>query len=313
MKKKNIVILALLFGVLLAAIYSPAKVDYRNQSRSLEQGDAIAVIHVDGVLSVASGRDELFGEGGGTDAVIKKLHQAAGDDEIKAIVMRINSPGGSTAATEEIGREMRKIRDQGKIIVVSMGDVAASGGYWLAACADKIYANPTTMTGSIGVYMPYANFEELYRKIGVRQEKIKSGAHKDILSSDRPMTEEERAIVQAMVDEVYEGFVGIVAEGRHMEPERVREIADGRIYTGRQAQELGLVDELGNMYDAIDGAAMMAGINGKPQIKELKDSNNWREFFNIAAKAGQLFDTFESINQIYQLMPARPLLMPEKW
>jgi protease-4 len=149
-----------------------------------------------------------------------------------------------------------------------MADMAASGGYWLAACTDKIYANPSTITGSLGVYMPYSNWEELYKKIGVRQEKIKSGPHKDILSPDRQLTDEERAIIQTMVDDLYNQFVEVIAEGRHLEQARVRELADGRIYTGRQAKEVGLVDEIGNMYDAIDGAANMVNIKGKPEIVE---------------------------------------------
>ncbi|QJW47939.1 signal peptide peptidase SppA [bacterium BFN5] len=165
--------------------------------------DKIAIIYVDGVIMGGRGQSNLFSEYGGTDYIIKQLHEARDDKSVKAIILRINSPGGSAPASQEVGEEIKKVRDSGKLVVTSMGDVAASGGYWLAACSDKIYANPSTLTGSIGVYMPYSNWEELYKKIGVRQEKIKSGPHKDILSPDRTMTEEERVIIQTMVDDMY--------------------------------------------------------------------------------------------------------------
>lgn len=271
----------------------------------------LAVIHVEGVIMGGRGQSGLLGEIGGTEAVIRQLHQARDDQSVKAIVLRINSPGGSVPATQELGEEITKIRSAGKPVIVSMGDVAASGGYWLAALADKVYANPSTLTGSIGVYMPYSNWEELYKKIGVHQEKIKSGAHKDILSPERPITPEERAIIQGMVDEMYEQFVAVVAEGRKMDPVRVRQIADGRIYTGKQAKELGLVDELGNFYDAIEGAAKIAGIKGKPQIKEYGKLNPWEVLFGGESKL-----SIESIlnHQLKNDLPLpAPLAMPERW
>lgn len=273
--------------------------------------DKIAIIYVDGVIMGGRGQSNLFSEYGGTDYIIKQLHEARDDKSVKAIILRINSPGGSAPASQEVGEEIKKVRNSGKLVVTSMGDVAASGGYWLAACSDKIYANPSTLTGSIGVYMPYANWEELYKKIGVRQEKIKSGPHKDILSPDRTMTEEERAIIQTMVDDMYSQFVTIVAEGRKMDPNRVRQLADGRIYTGNQAKDLGLVDELGNMYDAIDGTVQLAGIKGKPEIKEYGKNSPWTMLFG-----GN--DKLEILNQLLkpmenQLPITAPLAMPEKW
>ena len=254
------------------------------------QSEKIAIIYVEGVIMGGRGQSNVFVEQGGTDQVIKQLHEARDDESVKAIVLRINSPGGSAAASQEVGVEIKKLRAKGKIVVTSMGDVAASGGYWLAACTDKIYANSTTMTGSIGVYVPYANWEELYKKVGIYQEKIKSGPHKDILSPERAMTSEERAIIQVMVDDIYSQFVAVVAEGRKMDVAEVRKLADGRIYTGNQAKQLGLVDELGNMYDAIDGAAELAGIAGKPEIKEYGKQSPWSMLFGASEQASSLLE-----------------------
>ena len=205
----------------------------------------IAVIHVEGVILGGRGQSGLWGENGGVDGIIRQLHEARDDDAVKAIILRINSPGGSATASQELGEEILKVRAGGKPVVSSMGDIAASGGYWLAACTERIYANPSTITGSIGVYMPYANWEELYQKIGIRNERIQSGPHKDILSPDRAMTATEKALLQAMVNDMYEQFVTVVSEGRKLPPEQVRLLADGRIYTGRQALASGLVSRRG--------------------------------------------------------------------
>ncbi|SMD04245.1 signal peptide peptidase SppA [Sporomusa malonica] len=264
-KKSVVLFLALLIGIsMIAALFTTPGL----KQRKLANSDKLAIIYVEGMIIGGRGQVGLFTEGGGTDHLIRQLHAARDDASVKAVVLRINSPGGTVPASQEVGEELKKLRAAGKPVITSMADMAASGGYWLAACTDKIYANPSTITGSLGVYMPYSNWEELYKKIGVRQEKIKSGPHKDILSPDRQLTNEERAIIQDMVDDMYNQFVEVIAEGRHLDPAKVRQLADGRIYTGRQAKELGLVDELGNMYDAIDGAAAMVGIQGKPEIVE---------------------------------------------
>lgn len=264
-KKSVVLFLALLIGIsMIAALFITPGL----KQRKLVNSDKLAIIYVEGMIIGGRGQVGLFSEGGGTDHLIRQLHAARDDASVKAVVLRINSPGGTVPASQEVGEELKKLRAAGKPVITSMADMAASGGYWLAACTDKIYANPSTITGSLGVYMPYSNWEELYKKIGVRQEKIKSGPHKDILSPDRQLTNEERAIIQDMVDDMYNQFVEVIAEGRHLDPVKVRQLADGRIYTGRQAKELGLVDELGNMYDAIDGAAAMVGIQGKPEIVE---------------------------------------------
>lgn len=302
-----VIAVVVLFSMVAVAFIAPM---VRNRNMAAGQGK-IAVIYVEGVIMGGRGQNSLLSEYGGTDLVIKQLHEARDDQSVKAVLLRINSPGGSAPASQEVGEEIKKLRAAGKIVVASMGDVAASGGYWLAACSDKIYANPATLTGSIGVYMPYSNWEELYKKIGIRQEKIKSGEHKDILSPERQMTDEERAIIQTMVNDMYNQFVTIVAEGRKMDPVRVRQLADGRIYTGNQAKELGLVDELGNMYDAIDGTAELAGIKGKPEIKEYGRVNPLAVL--LGANEQIRFDKvlFKQLNDGMPIMA--PLAMPEKW
>ncbi|MZP30743.1 signal peptide peptidase SppA [Heliobacterium undosum] len=231
-------------------------------------GNTVAVVRLEGLIADAGASGGLLGGESGSGQVIETLRRLQEDKQIKAVVLRINSPGGTSAASQEIGREVDRLRESGKVVVASMGDVAASGGYWVAARADKIVANPATTTGSIGVILDLANLTELYQKIGYRPNVIKSGPYKDIASSARDMTPEEREILQGMVNDIYQQFIDVVAEGRHMPHERVRALADGRVFTGRQAKELGLVDELGNFYDAVALAGTMAGISGEPDIRE---------------------------------------------
>ena len=267
--------------------------------RSHDRVEQVALIHVDGVIVGGRGQGGLWGDGGGTDSIIRQIQAARDDETVRAVVIRINSPGGSAPASQEVGEELKKLRASGKIVFASMGDVAASGGYWIAALCDRIYANPGTITGSIGVYIPYANWQELLKKIGVSGEKIKSGPHKDMLSPERPMTEKERAIVQEMVDDLYEQFVAVVAEGRKMDPAKVRQLADGRIYTGRQARMAGLVDEMGTLEDAVHAAAKTAGIPGKPVLKEYGRSGFWEAVFGPSGQSlrgiflGQLLQGME--------------------
>lgn len=309
-KKKKIMIG--LVVVVLVCFFALRFMPEQAKPEDSKQESKIAVIYLDGVISGTRTPGNLLSGRGGMEELIKQLHLAAADKSVKAIVLRINSPGGSTTATEEVAGEIKKIRENGKLVVTSMGDIAASGGYWIAACTDKIYANPTTLTGSIGVYMPYSNWEELYKKIGIRQEKIKSGAHKDILSSDRPMTPKEREILQSMVNEIYESFVDVVAEGRDMDPETVRQLADGRIYTGRQAREAGLVDELGNLYDVIDATALAAGIEGKPKVKEYGKSNPFMALLSTDSKA-ELLKLLLGASAEGELETVVPMAIPEKW
>ena len=186
---------------------------------------------------------------------------------VKSVVIRINSPGGGVAASQEIYEAIKKFRaETKKKVVVSMGSVAASGGYYAACGADKIYANPGTITGSIGVRAEWYNYGDLLRWAKMQDVVIKSGTFKDAGSGTRPLTEEEKVYFQSLINNMYNQFVAAVVSSRKMKDEDVRKLADGRVYTGQQAKADGLVDELGTYQDAIDAAARIAGIQGEPKI-----------------------------------------------
>lgn len=243
-------VLILLLIVLLGSIAWFSHL--RGRDSGLVFGDRVAVVEIKGVVADA-------------EPTIENLTKFTKDDSVKALVLRIESPGGGVSPSQELYEEVRRTV-QKKPVVVSMGAVAASGGYYIAAAAQKIYANPGTITGSIGVILQFTNLEELFRKIGFRMEIVKSGPYKDVGNPGREMTPEERAYLQDLIDNVHQQFVRAVAEGRRMEEEKVQEVADGRIFTGEQAKELGLVDELGDLKDAINAAAKMAGIEGEPKV-----------------------------------------------
>lgn len=253
--------MVLLVVLLLAAVAVGVAPTWKEEAQSSEKG-YVAVVRIDGAIYGGPESDSVFESSGGasSEEIMRQLKKAREDPKAKAILIRINSPGGSTGATQEIAEEMDKIRSSKKPIVISMGDMCASAGYWLASKGNYIFASPATITGSIGVYMDYTNIEDLMGKVGVKNDKIKSGAHKDILSMYRPMTGEERDMLQGMVDDIYHQFVQTVADGRHMDEAKVKSIADGRILTGKQAQDLGLVDAMGNYYDALNYAASSGGI-----------------------------------------------------
>ena len=194
------------------------------------------------------------------------------DSNIRALLVRVESPGGGVAASQEIYEALREVRDSGTPVIVSMGGIAASGGYYVACGADSIVANPGTLTGSIGVIMNFPMARELMRKIGLEWEVLKTGEFKDIGSFARPMTDRERDLLDGILADVYDQFVTVVSIERGMEREEVEKIADGSIFTGRQALELGLVDRIGGLRDALDLAAEMGGISGKPTVvKPRKD------------------------------------------
>lgn len=187
------------------------------------------------------------------------------DDGVRAVILRVDSPGGAVGATQEIYQEVLRLK-AGKAVVASLGNVAASGGYYVASAAHRIVANPGTITGSIGVVMYFADFEGLMKKVGIRGHTIKSVPYKDTGSPFRDMTPEEKEILEEVVKDVHEQFIEAVARGRGLPEERVRAVADGRILSGRQALELGLVDQLGGFEDAVEIAKELAGIKGEPKI-----------------------------------------------
>lgn len=242
-------------------------------------GDKIAIVRVEGPIIDSKN-------------TVEELKDYTKDSSIKAIVLRVDSPGGAVAPAQEIYEEVRKAAGK-KTVVVSMGSIAASGGYYISSPATRIVANPGTLTGSIGVIMEIPNLEGLMNKVGIKTEVIKSGRHKDIASIFRGRSKEEREILQAVLDDVHEQFIMAVAEGRKIIPDDVRKIADGRIFTGKQALKLGLIDELGNLEDAIKTASRLAGIKGEPQIVTKKERFSIIELLRgqIPEKLTDLFPT----------------------
>lgn len=231
---------------------------WQEQVISGSGSDRIVVLYVEGVI----GADEsgLFGGGTGHSALLSQIRQATEDPRVQAVVVRVDSPGGGVVASNEIYMALKKLRESGKNVVVSMGSVAASGGYYISMAAERIYANQDTFTGSLGVIISTLNYQEAFEQFGLRQMVYKSGEFKDIGSPARTATDEEQAILQGIVDQAYQGFVDVIVEGRRLPRETVLQVADGRIYTGKQARDLGLVDELGSLDDAIDSAQSLAGL-----------------------------------------------------
>ena len=260
MKNKPVLIIiaalglgVLFFAVLYVAVLVAGGKKATSRLTTLPTGDRIALVKIEGLLLTS-------------DASVEEIKGYAEDGSIKAIVLRIESPGGGVVASQEIFNAVRSARQAGKKVVVSLGSVAASGGYYIAAAGDRIIANPGTLTGSIGVKMEFANLEKLLEKLGVKGMVIKAGEYKDVGSPYREMTPVERQLLQAVIDDVHSQFIEAVAQGRNLPEADIRGIADGRIFTGRQALALRLVDQLGDLEDSIQAAADLAGIKGKPKV-----------------------------------------------
>jgi len=228
-------------------------------------GDAVAVVDVRGELGYDLGK-------------IQEIGDYRDDDGIKAVLICVDSPGGGVAASQALYQEVRKTREQ-KPVVVSMGSVAASGGYYVACAADSIVAHEGTVTGSIGVIAEYLRTEELFQKIGLEVTVIKSGGLKDVGSPYREMTEDEKIYIGGLLDKVYAQFVRAVSDARGIPIERVRELAEGRLYTGEEAVDLGLVDRIGTYGDALSIAARMGGISGEPRVVRRQPQRSLAEKF----------------------------------
>lgn len=240
--------------------------------------DAVAVVPVYGGIYQG---DSAHSWDRGSGQIARKIDKLAARKEVKAILLDINSPGGTVSAVQEINAAIARARNTHKKPVVAvMGDVAASGGYYIAAACDKIVAHPGTITGSIGVIFSGANLEGLMKKIGYKPEVIKSGKFKDIGSMGREMTPDERRLLQAMIDDSYDQFVAVVSTGRNIPADKLRsEIADGRIYTGRQAMETGLVDVLGDTQAALDLAGELGKIGKNPRV--IRDTDPFSSIFSM--------------------------------
>ncbi|RQW90245.1 MAG: signal peptide peptidase SppA [Geobacter sp.] len=246
-----VVIVLVSVASLFCLSYIFVKLFTNNNSLNFKQS-SIAIVEVLGMITDS-------GE------IIEQLHYARDENNIKAVVLRLDTPGGVVGPTQEIYEEITKLKKV-KPVVVSMGSVAASGGYYIAAPANIIFANPGTITGSIGVLMKLANFQTLLDKVGVKSFVLKSGEFKDTGSPVRPITLQDKKILQGIIESMYKQFVLAVSDGRNLPIKKVQELADGRIFTGEQAKQLKLVDKLGNLQDAIDEAAKITGIKHKPKI-----------------------------------------------
>lgn len=254
-------------------------------------GDKVALIRIEGVI--VDSRE-----------VIEELRRYKENPSIKAIVLRIDSPGGGVVPSQEIYTEVRRVRADGRIkLVASMGNVAASGGYYIAAATDKIVANPGTLTGSIGVIMELANVKDLLEKVGVQSVVIKSGRYKDLASPFRTMSADEQALLQGVLDDVHAQFIEAVADGRSLNINEIHDLADGRIFSGRQAKRLNLVDELGDLQDAIKLAARLVGIPGEPHLVEARKRFSLRSLLDnlFAGKLSPLIPSDISLKYMLAL------------
>lgn len=284
MKKILIVLLAVVAIIALISLFL-------SLTHKVPLGEKkVALVNIEGII--LDSRD-----------IIEELHKYSEDPSISSIVLRVNSPGGGVAPSQEIYDEIIKIKEE-KSIVVSMGAVAASGGYYISSPADSIVANPGTITGSIGVLMELPNIKGLMEKIGVESRVIKSGKYKDMASAFRSMTDEEKRILQGLLDDVHEQFIRAVSDSRGMDYESLKLLSDGRIFTGREAFELGLVDELGNLQHAIKVAGELGGIKGKPQVVTEREKFGFWEFLLDNRFTAQFFrNGFQTISLKYLLAP----------
>ncbi|WP_163581457.1 signal peptide peptidase SppA [Gracilibacillus saliphilus] len=298
MNQKRWIALVVAAGLFLASIgfqffSSMATADFENMlnfqdpddkfgEKVIERGSGnnkIAVLHLDGVIQDTTPSTLINTNSYNHQRFLDMLDKAGEDNRVNGIILRVNTPGGGVVESAEIHDKILEIQEQyEKPIYVSMGNTAASGGYYISAPADKIVAHNATLTGSIGVIMESFNFAEFADEHGIDFNTIKSGEYKDIMSMSREMTDDEREILQTMIDDMYAEFVQVIVDGREMSEDRVRELGDGRVYTGSQAQEEGLVDELGSLDDTIE---IMRGDHdlANAQVIEYEPGFNFNQWF----------------------------------
>jgi len=275
MKNHPILTVLIILGVtvLFLGTVMTVVLNFLGPSSGLSFSNKIGVIHIEGTIT-------------DSEPFLSQLVEFKNDRRIKAIILRIDSPGGGVGASQEIYREVLKTRETKKVIV-SLGGMAASGGYYIASAGDKIVANPGTITGSIGVIMEFFQIQELSKKIGVNLEVLKSGEFKDIGSPYRELTERDKELIIGLISDIQEQFINAVASGRDISVEKVREIADGRIISGSMAKDLGLVDQLGNFQDAIELTKKIVGIEGDVNLVYPKKTRKglWDLIFQNVTKA----------------------------
>jgi protease-4 len=282
-------IVAFIFGGLFLVFFGFLVLAYsvvRGESPSIGAGPRVGVIVVKGGIGMGDGGPEA-------DELLKKVKRFADDEAMKAVVVRIDSPGGSVGPSQEIHDEVKKLAGR-KTVVCSLGNLAASGGYYIAVACPKIVAAPGTLTGSIGVISQFVNVKGLAERFDVKLETVKSGRLKDAGNPFRDMTAEDRAYWQALIDRVHGQFLAAVAEGRKLGIEEVRKVADGRVITGAEAKELGLVDLLGNFYDAVDLAKSEAKLSGEPHLVYPPDDRGQFLEDLLGGAAGAIADAFRA-------------------
>lgn len=262
---------------------------------NFKEKNRIAVVYAIGDITSGEGDDQTIG----SDRIAAAIRSARLDKGVKAIVLRVNSPGGSALASDIIWREVLLAKGE-KPVVVSMGNLAASGGYYIAAAADSIFAAPNTLTGSIGVFGMIPNFEGFFKnKTGITFDQVTTGKYADLLNTNRPMTADEEAIVQQMINRIYEDFVKVVADGRGLSTDSVHAMAQGRVYTGAQALEIGLVDKLGDLEDAIACAARMAKLKNY-RLKNLPEQKDQLQIIMESFGAARVSAVEQELGPLYQ-------------
>lgn len=234
-------------------------------------GPRIAIVELEGVIAEV-------------DDLVREVKAHRDNPQVKAVVIRINSPGGVVGPTQELHQALMRVREAGKPVVASLGSVAASGGYYTAVAADRIFANPGTLTGSIGVIMQMANVENLFKKVGVEYIVVKAGQYKDLGNFSRPMTPEEKRVLQTLLDDVHAQFIDAVALGRKLDRAEVVKFADGRVFSGVQARDLKMVDTLGSLEDAVNEAAKLAGLALPPAV--IRPSKRFSVFDLLRSQIG---------------------------
>lgn len=262
----GVVIGVLLFSLAVAMAY---KGSGERTAQKTGTGEQIAIVHIEGTIMSSSPGGFGNPAVAAADQINRQLKEARENPDIKAVILKLNTGGGTVVGSDEIGREVERVRQSGKKVVAVMGEMAASGGYWISCKADKIVANPGTFTGSIGVIMQLTEMKDLFNMLGIEVKNIKTGPYKDMGSSNKELAPAEQEIFQSLVNDSYEDFIKVVAEGRKMDPAQVRKLADGRIYTGKQAKQLGLVDELGDFNTAVQITVELAGIKGEPELVDM--------------------------------------------
>ena len=270
-------------------------------------GEQIGLVQISGMITGGGSGASLFGLTAGCDEVAGELKRAAQNSDIKAVILRIDSPGGSAAAAQEIYSAVNKYRDDThKPVIASLGDVGASGAYYVAAAADKIVADPGTVTGSIGVIMEGYEAADLMKKYGVTANTIRSGQYKDTMSPFRHMRPDERQYLQQVIDDVLDQFITDVAAGRKMKKEEVRKLADGRIFTGRQAKQNKLVDDLGGLSKAVEMARKAAGLSPQARLVPLRVRRPLEELFGAFPYGGE--SRWDQYIALRKMSPATHLL-----